>query len=183
MLELNFSPFPELKTERLLLRRITMDDVEELLFLRSDEEVLKYINKEPTTSIEDVKTFIEQINRNIDNNYSIMWGLALQEDPSRMIGLICHWRVQIENYRAEVGFSLHPQFWRKGLMKEALQKAIGYGFNVMGLHTIEGRINPDNKASAGILESVGFVREAYFREDYFFKGKFYDTAVYSLLKK
>jgi len=52
----------------------------------------------------------------------------------------------------------------------------------MQLHSIEAHINPANAASAAILESTGYVREAYFKEDYFFKGKFLDTAIYSLLK-
>ena len=183
MLELNFSPFPELKTERLVLRRMTQDDAEALLFLRSDEQVMKYINREPTTSIEEVRIFIDRINNDIDNKWAIMWALALQDDPSKMIGLVCFWKIRMEDHRAETGFTLHPQHWRKGLMKEALLKVIEYGFNVMGLHSIEGQINPENKASAGILQATGFVKEAYFREDFFFRGGYLDTEVYSLLNK
>ena len=48
MLELNFTPFPVLSTERLQLREITADDANEIFFLRSDKEVLKYLDKEPT---------------------------------------------------------------------------------------------------------------------------------------
>lgn len=183
MLEPNFNPFPELRTRRLLLRRITMDDAETILFLRSDESVMKYIDKEPTTSIEDVKAFIQRINSDIDNNYAIMWALTLHEDPSKMIGLICFWNIKREDYRAEVGFTLYPDYWRKGFMKEALHKAIEYGFTRLRLHSIEGQINPENKASAAILESARFVKEGYYKEDHFFRGKFLDTAVYSLLNE
>lgn len=183
MLELNFSPFPELRTDRLILRRITQGDVEVMFFLRSDEQVMKYVNREPTTDIEDVRKFIDRINNDIDNNYGIMWGLALPDDPATMIGLICYWNIRMEDHRAEVGFSLHPRYWGKGLMKGALLKVIEYGFTVMGLHSIEGQINPGNKASAGILQATGFVKEAYFREDLLFREKFLDTEVYSLLNK
>lgn len=158
-----------------------MEDAVELLFLRSDEQVMKYINREPSTTIEEVQSFIQRINSDIDNNWVIMWGLTLHEDPSKMIGLICLWQIRTEHHRAEVGFTLHPQHWRKGLMKEALLKVIDYGFNVMGLHSLEGQINPENDASAAILESTGFAREAYFREDFLFRGKFLDSAVYSLV--
>lgn len=183
MLEPNFTPFPELKTRRLLLRRITMDDAEVVFFLRSDEMVMKYIDKEPTSSMEDVKGFIQNINSNIDNNYAIMWGLAFHDDPAKMIGLICLWQIRREDYRAEVGFTLDPEHWRKGLMKEALEKVVQYGFTVLRLHSIEGQINPDNKASAAILESARFVKEGHYKEDHFFRGKFLDTAVYSLLNE
>ncbi len=77
---------------------------------------------------------------------------------------------------------LHSDHWRKGIMKEALMAVIPYGFLEMNLHSIEARINPGNDASDAILRSVGFVREAYFKEDYFFNGKFLDTAIYSLLQ-
>ena len=66
-------------------------------------------------------------------------------------------------------------------MKEALIKVIEYGFNEMKLHSIEAHINPANSASAGILEATGFIREAYFKEDFYYKGVFSDTAIYSKL--
>jgi [ribosomal protein S5]-alanine N-acetyltransferase len=181
MLEPNFNPFPELKTERLLLRRMSMDDANELFFLRSDASVMKYINKEPTSSIDDVKAFIQRINSDIDSNYVIMWALCFQDNPAKMIGLICCWQIRREHYRAEIGFTLHPDHWKKGLMKEALRKVIDYGFNTMQLHSIDAHIDPRNHASAALLKSTGFVREAYFKEDYFFRGEFLDTAIYSLL--
>jgi len=78
---------------------------------------------------------------------------------------------------------LDPDFWGKGIMKEALLAAIDFGFNQMNLHSIEAHINPDNTASGMLLEKVGFVREAYFKEDFFFRGEFIDTAIYSLLGK
>ena len=51
MLELNFSPFPELRTERLFLRKLTKNDAKEIFFLRSNEDVLHYIGREPAKSI------------------------------------------------------------------------------------------------------------------------------------
>jgi ribosomal-protein-alanine N-acetyltransferase len=51
----------------------------------------------------------------------------------------------------------------------------------MKLHSIEAHINPANTASATLLGKTGFTREAYFKEDFFFKGEFINTAIYSLL--
>ena len=182
MLQPNFKPFPELKTERLLLRRIAMSDAEAIFFLRSDETVLKFINKEPAKSIQEAEEFIKRINDDIDANDVIMWAITLKEEPGKLVGTICFWRLQKENYRAEIGYVLHPHSWRKGIMKEAIHEVVEYGFSTMQLHTIEARINPDNQASAALLESTGFVKEAFFKEDYFFQGKFLDTEVYSLLQ-
>ena len=183
MLELNFSPFPEIKTERLLLRRITDADAPELLFLRSDETVMKYIDREKPKSLEEALAFIQIVNANIDKNESVMWAIALQDKPDTLIGNIGFWRIINKHYRSEIGYMLHPSFWGKGIMKEALLAAIDFGFNQMKLHSIEAHINPDNTASGKLLEKTGFVREAYFKEDFFFLVIFIDSAIYSLLNK
>ena len=183
MLELNFDPFPELRTERLLLRRMTKKDANELFFLRSDPRVMQFIAREPAKTVEDMLVFIRKINKNIDGNEAILWAMALKEKPSKMIGNITLWQIQKDHYRAELGYLLHPEHWRKGLMKEAIGKVIEYGFSDLGLHSIEAKVDPDNQPSILLLEKKGFVKEGYFREDYFFRGKFLDTVVYSLLNK
>jgi [ribosomal protein S5]-alanine N-acetyltransferase len=182
MLQTNFNPFPELSTERLLLRRITMEDAPEIFFLRSDQTILQFLSKEPAANMKEAEDFITLVSNNIGNNEAIIWAITLKEYPSKAIGTICFWRMQKEHYRAELGYVLDPKYWRQGIMKEAIFKIIEYGFDSMGLHSVEARINPHNIASASVLESTGFVREAYFKEDFHHGGKFEDTAVYSRLK-
>lgn len=182
MLQPNFNPFPELTTERLLLRRLTMEDAPEIFFLRSNQSILQFLSKEPAANLKEAEDFITRINNNIDNNDAIMWAIVLKENPSKAIGSISFWQMLKEHYRAEIGYVLDPEHWRKGIMKEAILKTLDYGFSRMGLHSVEARINPDNIASASLLESTGFVREAYFKEDFFYRGQFEDTAVYSRLQ-
>ena len=182
MLKLNFDPFPVLTTERLILRRLTLADAPEIFFLRSDQSILQFLSKEPAATIKEAEDFITLINNNIDNNESIMWAIVLKEDPSKVIGSICFWRVEKEHFRAEIGYVLGPAYWRKGIMKETILKTLDYGFSVMGLHSVEARINPANIASSSVLESTGFVREAFFKEDFFHRGQFENTAVYSRLQ-
>ena len=183
MLTPNFFPFPEIHTQRLFLRRMTKADAEQILHLRSNEKVMKYIDREMTTSIVDAENFIDKINSSIDTNNGIMWAITLKEDSSILIGNIGYWRLIKEDYRAEIGYMLQPTFWNKGIMKEALTHLIDFGFHSMNLHSIEAKINPHNAASAALLESTGFVKEAYFKEDYFFNGVFKDTIVYSRLDR
>ena len=178
----NFSPFPEIQTERLLLRMMTTNDAEEILYLRSNDDVMKYIDRERTKSIEDAKSFLDKIDASLNSNNGIMWGITLKENPGKLIGNIGYWRLIKEHYRAEVGYMLHPSFWKKGIMKEALLRVIDFAFDEMNLHSIEANINPGNAASAMLLESTGFIKEAYFKEDFFFNGAFHDTIIYSRLK-
>src|SRR5215212_9501465 len=120
MLSLNFTPFPQLKTERLLLRKLEKSDANEMFFLRSEENVLRYLGREPATSIKEAEEFIEKINKSIDENESILWGIALFREPAIIIGTICLWNFKKEHYRAEIGYLLHPAHWGKGIMKEAI---------------------------------------------------------------
>jgi [ribosomal protein S5]-alanine N-acetyltransferase len=181
MLILHFTPFPILKTKRLLLRKMVLEDAPALFFLRSDESVLKYLNKEPSTGLQEIVYFISSINKSVDEDETIMWAITLKENPALLIGTVCFWNISKENHRAEIGYLLHPQYWGRGIMTETLLQVIDYGFSVLKFHSITAVINPDNTGSATILEKLGFVKEAHFKEDVFFRGKFLDSAVYSKL--
>ena len=182
MLALNFTPFPELKTKRLLLRKLESTDVNEIFFLRSNENVLRYLGKEPAKTITEAEEFISKINKNIDENEAILWGIALLNDPAVIIGTICLWNFQKEHYRGEIGYILHPDHWGKGIMKEAIKAVVDYGFNSLGLHSMEALLSPENIASSTVLESNGFVKEGHLKENFYFNGLFGDTAIYSRLK-
>ena len=182
MLQPDFDPFPEIKTDRLLLRRLKKEDAEAILNLRSDKNVMKYIGKDPIKTLTEAIQFFNLVNESLITNNGITWAITLKEKPGKLIGTIGHWRLIKEHYRAEVGYMLLPEYWKKGIMKEALIKVIEYGFDEMKLHSIEANINPANSASEGILEATGFSREGYFKEDFFYNGVFYDTAIYSKLK-
>ncbi len=183
MLTLNFEPFPELTTERLLLRKLVNSDAKLLFFLRSDQQVLKYLLNEPATSIEQVEKFIETINGNLENAVSILWAITFRDHPDKLVGTICYWNIKPEDDRAEIGYVLHPDHWRKGIMKEAMKSVIEYGFQTLKLHSIEAVTSPGNIATIRLLESSGFQKEAHLKENVFHKGVYVDSAIYSLLKK
>ena len=183
MLSLNFSPFPIIETERLLLRSLSMDDLEQMYSLRTNEKVNTYLNKAPDESVQATRAKIEQILDLLEKNEAIFWVIAIKGNPEKMIGNMGYWRMQKEHFRAEIGYMLHPDHWQKGIMKEALNAVIGYGFENMKLHSIEANINPDNIPSGALLESCGFVQEAYYKENYYYDGVFYDSVIYSRLNK
>lgn len=180
MLQLNFSPFPTLATERLILKKITHDDAAEIFYQRSDPGIMKYVDRPPAQTLEDAHAFIDMITKNLDDNNSISWGIQLK-GSDRLIGNIALWRIEKENHRAEIGYCLHPAEQGKGYMNETLRAVAHYGFGTMRLHSIEANINPENLASQKALERIGFVREAYFTENYYYDGRYIDSAIYSLL--
>lgn len=186
MLQFNFNPFPTLETDRLILRRVVKADAPILFRLRNDNKVMQYIDRPRQKDIEETELFIEMIDGLIDQNSDINWAIALKDNESKMIGTIGFYRNQMANYRGEVGYMLDPDFWRKGIMDEALERILAFGFEYtagkgIGFHSIEACINPENEASRRLLLKHNFVKEAYFKENYFYEGQFKDTEVYSRL--
>ena len=182
MLVFNFSPFPNLETNRLNLRRLTSSDVSEILALRSDPEIMKFIPRPLMKTKEEALEFISVMDTNVNNNNVINWAITTKEDD-QLIGMIGFYRMKPENYRAEVGYILSPEFHGKGIITEALEKVIQFGFEEMGLNSIEAVIDPENFGSEKVLLKNNFVKEGHFTEHTFFEGKFLDSVFYSLLKK
>ncbi len=180
MLTINFSPFPILETERLTLRRVLPSDVKEMFELRSNPETMKYIPRPLVTNYDEALAHIKMMEDKIETNEGINWAITLKGDD-KMLGVIGHYRIKPEHYRAEVGYMILPEYHGKGITTEAVQCVVDYGFNTMQLHSIEGVIDPENEASQRVLQKCGFVKEAHFKENEFYDGKFIDAVVYSKL--
>ncbi|WP_417941020.1 GNAT family N-acetyltransferase [Flavobacterium sp. RS13.1] len=180
MLNFNFTPFPVIETERLILKRITDDDVNEVFELRSNPETMKYIPRPLVKSTEDALGHIAMIEEKIVANEGINWGITLKNNP-KTLGIIGFYRLQPENYRAEIGYMLLPEFHGKGIITEAVKRLISYGFDDLKLHSIEAVIDPENFASEKVLQKCNFVKEAHLKEAQFYEGKFLDKVIYSLL--
>lgn len=179
MIELKFNPFPTLFTERLILKKIEKSDAQDMYIMRSDKEIMNYIPRPIATTIADAEHLIETMHAGIENKTSINWGICKKAD-NKLVGVVGFVRMNIENYRAEVGYLLHKDLQGHGFMHEALQPIIKYGFEQMQLHTIEAVIDPQNVASEKLLRKNNFVKEAHFRENVFYKGEFLDSVHYTL---
>jgi ribosomal-protein-alanine N-acetyltransferase len=180
MLTVCFEPFPILKTSRLVLRRISADDVECVFRMRSDPQMMKYVPRPLVTSRHEALNHIRQIEKKIAENDGINWAIT-QKETDVMIGIIGLYVIKKEHYRAELGYMILPEFHGKGIMSEAIEGVLKYGFENMKLHSIEAIIDPDNIASEKVLLNNGFIKEAHLRENEFWNGKFIDTVIYSKL--
>lgn len=177
---INFAPFPHLSTERLTLRQVVTTDVSDIFSLRSDGRVMEFLDRPLLKTIDDSRQLIKTITDGINNNEAITWAINLKNDP-KLIGTIGFWRIIKEHFRAEIGYLLHPDYQGKGIMQEAVEEVLDFGFRTLKLHSIEANVNPNNLASIKLLERNQFVKEAYFKENYYYDGKFLDTVIYSLI--
>jgi len=182
MLSINFHPFKNLETERLLLRRLAATDANEIMELRGNPETMKFVPRPLVTTIEEALEHFKQIDDKIENNIGINWAITLKGNP-KIIGIIGHYKIQPENYRCEMGYMILPQYHGQGIVTEAIKALLIYGFDDLQMHSIEAVIDPGNTASERVLQKNGFVKEAHFIENEYYYGKFYDSVVYSLLKR
>jgi ribosomal-protein-alanine N-acetyltransferase len=180
MLHPNFNSFPVIDTSRLLLSKTTIANAQALYLLRKNEDVMRYIDRPRPNSIEDIIALIEKMQGRLDTGDGIEWGLTHKE-KNRYIGTISFHRIIHEDFRAEIGYLMDPAFHGQGLMQEAVQAVLNYGFHNMGLHSVEAHVAPENIASHKLLERCGFAKEAYFKQNHFWNGQFYDTVVYGLV--
>lgn len=182
MLTINFNPFPNLETERLYLRRVNNKDIKEIFALRSNPETMEYIPRPLVKTAEDALEHIAMIDTKIENNEGVNWAITLK-DNTKLIGIIGHYNIKPEHYRAEIGYMLLPQYHGQGIVSEAIKEVVNYGFKIMKLHSIAAILDPKNLASAKVLKKNGFVKEAHLKENIFFEGRFLGTVIYSIVNK
>jgi ribosomal-protein-alanine N-acetyltransferase len=182
MIEINFHPFKNLETERLLLRRVSIDDLNEILELRGNPETMKFIPRPLVKTEEDALNHFKMIDEKIEKNEGINWAITVKGNP-KLIGIIGHYRIQPENHRCEIGYMILPQYNGQGIVTEAIKAVLEYGFEDMNMHSIEAVIDPDNIASERVLQKNGFIKEAHILENEYYDGKFWDTVIYSILKR
>lgn len=163
MITLQFTPFPVLQTERLILRQVTALDAPEILVFRSDDRILKYLGNPKAKNESEALEFIMRINTNVTTNTSIYWGIQHHHHP-QLIGTICLWNIEPEKEQAEIGYVLHPDWQGKGLMQEAAEEVIDYGFNTMQLKAIVADLHAQNSKSLKLLERFGFTRLRSYEE-------------------
>jgi ribosomal-protein-alanine N-acetyltransferase len=165
MTNFDFSSFPILTTERLILRQINASDAVDLLSMNTDPEVLKYDVDPPMKDISVAQAEIEKYRQSFIDKKSIGWSACLMSSD-RLIGdfVFFFYDQEIPYYKADLGYRLAQPYWRQGYATEALTAIIQFAFNVMKLHRINVDTRMDNIASIRLMEKVGFTHEGVRRE-------------------
>ena len=173
---------PTLETERLILRKMVLNDAEAVFAYASHSEVSRYTLWETHRSIEDSRAFLEFATQKYENGGEPDWGIVYRGNGCLVgaCGLV-NW--EAEHARAEVGFVLSREYWGRGLMSEAVRAILRFGFERMNLNRIEARCIAENAASARVMEKVGMVYEGTLRQREYIKGTYRDIKLYAILKK
>ena len=156
--------FPQLSTERLSFRRPKESDWQEVCYLRSNKEVNQFVQRQACETKEKAIEFITSINQKIDKGTILYWVIT-KHNSDQMIGSICLWKFSEDGKTAEVGYDLHPNSQRKGIMDESLKEIIKLGFGTLKLHTIEAYTHRKNASSTQLLIRNGFGLRADLKDD------------------
>lgn len=170
-----------IETDRLRLRAITAEDVDDFFAVYSNVEVMRYWSTPPLPDKEAASKVIREIQEGFKNRQMLKWGLALREDD-KLIGSVTLFHPDFTHRRVEVGYALGREYWQKGYMQETLNAVFNYAFDELNFHRLEADVDPRNTASIRILERLGFQREGYLRERWQVNGEIQDAIFFGLLK-
>ncbi len=176
-----FGNLPTLLTERMILRKIRMDDAEDIFAYASNPEVAEHVSWNTHSSIESSRTFISAVIEQYENGLVAPWGI-IDKKTGHLIGTCGFLYWSIEHARAEIGYALARHRWGQGYMTEATLTMIAFGFEQMRLNRIEARCYVENIGSARVMEKSGMSFEGTLREQMLVKGDYRTLKMYSILR-
>ena len=172
--------FPVLETERLLLREIEEKDIKAIYSILSREDVTVHYGQEPFKAYEEARSLLAIFNMNYSMQRGIRWGIQ-EKNSGAFVGTIGFHAWHQKHRRAEIGYELHPDFWKKGYGQEAVSEVISFGFSELKLNRISAICYPENKSSQKLLERSGFHKEGILAKYMVQNEHIYDCLMYCLL--
>ena len=177
-----------LETERLILRRFTMDDLEPMFYnVWNNYNVWKWTNYEPMSSIDDVlnlnKIFTEKWFAKYENSDYYNW--AIQFKPTnQVVGRVRGgWLVKTDERigQIELAYELGENWWKQGIMTEAVKKVIDFFIIEIGYNRVYSGHAYENPASGKVMQKCGMIYEGTLRQACKQHGCLYDEVRYAIL--
>lgn len=181
----DFSTFPILETERLILREMTDADTPDVFAIFGDAETCRYFTEQGCqpypTAAQAKAEVIDWSARRFADKVGLRWAITLRGD-TRLIGTAGYNFWDRENHCGEIGYDLLRALWGRGLMTEAIHAILCFGFERMALNRVEADVTGGNRASVRVLEKCRFQHEGTLRQRHFANGRYYDNLRFGLLR-
>lgn len=180
---MNFIGTEKLETKRLILRKLSPDDAENIFKnWASDDEVTKYLIWESHKNLEITKEYLKNAVEEYENPKNFNWCIELKS-IGEPIGTISCKNLDENVKKIEVGYCIGRRWWGNGIAAEALRKVIDFLIFKVGVNRVEAYHDVRNFASGRVMQKAGMKIEGLLREAYRFKSGVNDVYVYSALKK
>lgn len=175
-----FTHLPEIETDRLVLKRISAENANDMFAYASLSEVTKYLLWSPHLNLFETKGYIEYLQREYRRGNYADWGLNLKE-TGVFVGTVGFADIDLKNNCGEIGYVLNPAYQGKGLMTEAVKAVLKVAFEALTLNRVQLRIMEENIPSIRLAERCRFTYEGTFRQAMIVKEKYRTLKVYSML--
>jgi RimJ/RimL family protein N-acetyltransferase len=171
------------RTDRLLLRPLTMADADALLAYRSRDDVCRYVPFEPDTREDIIKRFNGSwaCTELTDEGQSLTLGAEVAETGQLAGDVVLMWRSR-EHAGGEIGYIFDPRLGGRGYATEAADVMLRLGFQELGLHRIVARIDERNEPSARLARRLGMRQEARFVDNEFYDGEWSTELNFAMLE-
>jgi ribosomal-protein-alanine N-acetyltransferase len=176
--------FPEtemIDTERLHLRCVTPDVMEDLFRNFNDAEIMQFLGIKDPVELASEKEKSRRGFTTFNKSFTLFY--LVRKESTEVIGMCGYHTWYTDHDRAEIGYKLFDDVHkRKGYMKEAMTRIIDYGFGPMKLLRVEAFVGRTNEPSLKLMKHFGFVEEGVLRKHYKVNGVPDDSVVFGLLK-
>lgn len=173
---------PVLYTDRLVLRKISMDDTDDMYEYSKDSEVTKYLLWSPHPDKAYTFEYISYLQNRYKTGDFFDWAIICPES-GKMIGTCGFTRFDFQHNSGEIGYVINPKYSGKGIATEASARIIRYGFEELALNRIECKYMIENAASRRVMEKNGMIFEGIRRQGMLIKGNYKDIGICSLLRE
>jgi [ribosomal protein S5]-alanine N-acetyltransferase len=169
-------------TDRLALTLVASSDLAALQAVNSDPEVTRYLPYPKWTTDADATAWLERTQKRFAAREAAQFAIRVRE-TEQTIGNALLFGFNIEHEVAEIGHVIGRAHWGKGYVFEAMRPIVAYAFETLNCHRLQAKLATENRASARVLEKLGFTQEGTTREDFAKNGVRSDTAFYGLLHR
>ena len=176
-----FSDIPILKTDRLILRQIRVEDAVDMYEYSCIPEVTRYLLWSPHPNLRHTKEYLEYLQTCYRAGGHYDWAIVLR-DTGKMIGTCGFASIDKANNSAEIGYVLNPAYRHNGYALEAVRRVLQFGFGELLLNRIEGRFMEENLKSRRVMEGCGFTYEGLRRKAVMIKGNYETVGICAILK-
>lgn len=175
-------PSYPVRSDRLLLRPLTVADTDALLAYRSRDDVCRYVPFEP----ENREGIVERLagpwacTELTGEGQSLTLGAEVAATGELAGDVVLFWHSR-EHGGGEIGYIFDPRLSGRGYATEAASVMLRLGFEDLGLHRIVARLDERNEQSARLARRLGMRREARLVDNEFFKGEWTTELDFAML--
>jgi RimJ/RimL family protein N-acetyltransferase len=144
-----------LETKRLLLRWLTLDDIDAFHLLGTDPEVIRYVGNQPFASLEAARETLIAAPLRDYATYGYGRFACVWKQTGAVVG-VCGPKFLPDAQEVDLGYRFLPSFWGIGLATESSLAVIAYARDQIGLKRLVGWVHPDNVSSARVLAKLDF---------------------------